>query len=233
LCKGGAVHVGILGGTGPLGRGLALRLADGGVAVSLGSRDPERADALVAELVRRWPGRELGIVGVANSAAAQAEIVVLATPWDAAVPTARELAGSLRGKVVVSVANVIVKQGREMLALAPPRGSLAEALQAALPDASVVGACHHLPAGPLGDLETLLDADVLVCSDHPEATEVTMAMLGVVEGLRPLDAGSLDVAGAIEAFTAVLASLNVRYRVRSTLRLAGLENLPPRGASSR
>jgi NADPH-dependent F420 reductase len=225
--------VGILGGTGPLGRGLALRLADAGVAVSLGSRDPERARALAAELVRRWPGRELGIVGVANSAAAQAEIVVVATPWDAAVPTARELAASLRGKVVVSVANVIVKQGRQMIALAPPRGSLAEALQGALPDASVAAACHHLPAGPLGDLEAPLDADVLVCSDHLEATEATMAMLEMVEGLRPLDAGSLDVAGAIEAFTVVLAGLNIRYRARSTLRLAGLENLPPRGASTR
>lgn len=233
LCKGGAVHVGILGGTGPLGRGLALRLADAGIAVSLGSRDPERASALAGELVRRWPGRELRIVGVANSAAAQAEIVVVATPWDAAVPTARELAASLRGKVVVSVANVIVKQGRQMIALAPPRGSLAEALQGALPDASVAAACHHLPAGPLADLEAPVDADVLVCSDHPEATEATMAMLENVEGLRPLDAGSLDVAGAIEAFTVVLGSLNIRYRARSTLRLGGLENLPPRGASTR
>ncbi|MGD0320793.1 MAG: NADPH-dependent F420 reductase [Acidimicrobiales bacterium] len=227
------MHVGILGGTGPLGRGLALRLADAGVEISLGSRDPGRADLLASEMIQRWPDHELGIVGVPNVDAAQAEIVVLATPWDAAVQTARELTGSLSGKVVVSVGNVIVKQGREMLALAPPRGSLAEALQSALPDASVAAACHHLPAGPLGDLEALLDADVLVCSDHPEATEATMAMLGVVEGLRPLDAGSLDVAGAIEAFTAVLASLNVRYRARCTLRLAGLEKLPRGGASSR
>ncbi|MGA2036806.1 MAG: NADPH-dependent F420 reductase [Acidimicrobiales bacterium] len=226
------MRVGILGGTGPLGRGLALRLADAGVSISLGSRDPARADALAAELVGRWPGRELAIVGVANSTAAQAEIVVAATPWEAAVPTASELAESLRGKVVVSVANVIVKRGREMFALAPPRGSVAAALQAALPDAAVVAACHHLPAGPLGDLDAPLDADVLVCSDHPEATETTMAMLGVVEGLRPLDAGSLAAAGAIEAFTAVLAGLNMRYRARSTLRLAGLDNVAPRGGSA-
>jgi NADPH-dependent F420 reductase len=229
VCKGVAVRVGILGGTGPLGRGLALRLANAGVSVSLGSRDPVRAAALAAELVGRWPGRQLTITGEANSAAAQADMVVAATPWEAAVPTASGLAEPLRGKVVVSVANAIVKVGQEMLALTPPRGSIAAALQDALPEAAVAAACQHLPAGPLLDLEVPLDADVLVCSDHPEAIEATMAMLGMVEGLRPLDAGSLAGAGAIEAFTAVLANLNIRYRARSTLRLSGLDSLRARG----
>jgi hypothetical protein len=208
---------------------MALRLADVGVSVSIGSRDPARAAALAVELVGRWPGRELEIVGEANSAAARADIVVAATPWEAAVPTASGLAEELRGKVVVSVANAIVKIGHEMLALTPPRGSVAGALQDALPGSAVAAACQHLPAGPLSDLGVSLDADVLVCSDRPEATEATMAMLGLVEGLRPLDAGSLAGAGAIEAFTAVLATLNIRYRARSTLRLAGLEGFEARG----
>lgn len=219
------MQVGILGGTGPLGRGLALRLGDAGVSVTLGSRDPARGEALAAELSGQWPERELAIVGGGNAAAARAEMLVAATPWDGAVQTVSELSGELEGKVVISVGNALVKQGREMLALAPPRGSVAGALAAALPGSRVAAACHHLPAGPLADLAADLDADVLVCSDDPSATEATVDLLGKIAGLRPLDAGSLAAAGPIEAFTAVLASLNMRYKARSTLRLSGLDHV--------
>lgn len=219
------MRVGILGGTGPLGRGLALRLADVGVSVTVGSREPARGQALAAELNGLWPGRGLEIAGGGNAAAAQSEIVVAATPWDGAVQTVGELSSDLQGKVVVSVGNALVKQGREMLALAPPRGSVAAALQAALPDSMLCAACHHLPARPLADLDADLDADVLVCSDHTEATRTTIDMLGKIAGLRPLDAGSLAAAGAIEAFTAVLATLNMRYKALSTLRLSGMDHV--------
>lgn len=217
--------VGILGGTGPLGRGLALRLADVGVSVTVGSRDPERGEALAADLNGQWPDRDLAIAGGANAAAAQAEIVVAATPWEGAVQTVSDLSDELHGKIVVSVGNALVKQGREMLALAPPRGSVAAALQVALPGSIVAAACHHLPAGPLADLECDLDADVLVCSDHVAATRATIELLAKIPGLCPLDAGSLAAAGPIEAFTAVLATLNMRYRARSTLRLSGLDHV--------
>lgn len=233
MCKGGAVQVGILGGTGPLGRGLALRLADVGVSVTVGSRDPKRGEALASELTGQWPDRDLAIVGGDNAAASQAEIVVAATPWDGCVQTVSELSGELHGKVVVSVGNALVKQGREMLALTPPRGSVAATLQSALPSSMVAAACHHLPAGPLSDLDADLDADVLVCSDHASATRATMDLLGGIAGLRPLDAGSLAAAGPIEAFTAVLATLNMRYRARSTLRLSGLEGAGDPGGSRR
>lgn len=223
------MRIGILGGTGPLGRGLALRLADAGMSVSLGSRDPERAAAIVKDLVSAWADRALDIEGVVNSSAARADLVVNATPWDSAVSTARDLSADLRGKVVVSVANALVKQGREMHALVPPRGSIAGALQAALPEALVSAACHHLPAAALNDLSAPLCSDVLVCSDHPDATEATMSMLASIEGLRPLDAGSLAAASAIEAFTAVLVSLNIRYRAHSTLQIHDLDDGPPVG----
>jgi NADPH-dependent F420 reductase len=129
--------------------------------------------------------------------------------------------------VVVSVANALVKEGREMHALVPARGSIAAALQAALPRSLVSAAGHHLPAAALADLDAPLAADVLVCSDHPSATEATMELLRKVEGLRPLDAGSLASASAVEAFTAVLITLNMRYRVHSTLRLGGLDGVAP------
>ncbi|MGH9083584.1 MAG: NADPH-dependent F420 reductase [Acidimicrobiales bacterium] len=217
------MDIGILGGTGPAGRGLALRLAAGGMAVGLGSRDPDRAVRVAAEAAGAWPGRLTGrLSGVANEVAAGAPMVVVATPWDGAAPTVGALAEPLDGKVVVSMANALVKQGREMLALVPPRGSIAAAVQAAAPGARVAAAFHHLPASEMADLDSGLMADVLVCSDDPEATAETMSLVERIEGLRPLDAGSLNQAAAVEAFTAVFITLNIRHKARSTLKLAGI-----------
>ena len=215
--------MGILGGTGPLGRGLAVRLAASGVDVVVGSRDAERATSVVSELLSTWPGRGLEVAGAGNEEAAGAELVVLATPWDAAIPTARQLRELLAGKVVVSVANALVRQGREMHALIPPRGSVAAGVQAVVPEAAVAAAGHHLPADSLADLGEALEADVLVCADSPEARSATMALFGAIPGLRPLEAGGLASAAAVEAFTAVLITLNMRYKAHSTLRLGGLD----------
>ena len=214
--------MGILGGTGPAGRGVAARLADAGVRVTIGSRDAGRAVGVAADVVDRWPGRNLEISGAENAGAAKAEVVVVATPWDSAVATVRALREPLTGKVVVSMANALVKEGREVLALMPPRGSMAAAVQAVLPESLVAAAFHHLPASEMEDLESGLQADVLVCSDHPEATAITVGMVERVGGLRPLDAGSLSQAAAIEAFTAVCITLNIRHKAHSTLRIAGI-----------
>lgn len=219
------MHVGILGGTGPLGRGLGLRLAAAGASVTIGSRDTPRAAEVVGALHDRWPGRTLAIDGAANEDAASCEVVVVATPWEAVVPTVRSLAARLDGTLVVSVANALVKQGRELHAVMPPRGSMAAAVQAEAPGALVVAAGHHLPARDLEDLDEVLGADVLVCSDHPEATRSAMALVASIDGLRPLDAGSLAQAGAIEAFTAVLVSINVHYKAHSSVRITGLDHV--------
>jgi 8-hydroxy-5-deazaflavin:NADPH oxidoreductase len=216
------VDVGILGGTGPAGRGVAARLAEAGVPVTIGSRDSGRAAGIAAEIVGRWPGRNLDISGAENAGAADAEVVVVATPWDSVVATVRALREPLAGKVVVSMANALVKEGREMLALLPPRGSMAAALQAVLPESLVAAAFHHLPASEMEDLESGLEADVLVCSDHPEATTTTIGVVERMRGLRPLNAGSLSQAAAIEAFTAVFITLNIRHKAHSTLRMAGI-----------
>ena len=115
---------------------------------------------------QRWPRLTLPLEGADNADAAGAEVVILATPWDSAIATVRALREPLAGKVVVSMANALVKEGREMLALMPPRGSVAATVQAALPESLVAAAFHHLPAAEMEDLESGLDADVLVCSDH-------------------------------------------------------------------
>ena len=109
-----------------------------------------------------------------------------------------------------------------MLALIPPRGSCAAGVQAALPGSLVAAAFHHLPASEMEDLESGLQADVLVCSDHPEATAATLGLIQQMKGLRPIDAGSLNQAAAIEAFTAVCITVNIRHKVHTTLRLVGI-----------
>src|SRR5271167_3318866 len=164
------MHVGILGGTGPAGRGLAVRLAASGAAVTIGSRDAARGQSVAAELASAWPDRSLDLRGTDNEAAAAAELVVVGTPWDGAVTTARALRPALEGKVVVSMVVALLKEGREMMALGHPRGSAAGAIQAALPGSLVAAALHHLPASTMEELDTPLAAHVLVCSDHMEAT---------------------------------------------------------------
>ena len=145
----------------------------------------------------------------------------MATPWDGAVATVKPLADVLAGKVVVSMANALVKEGREFLALMPPRGSVAAMVQAALPRSLVSASFHHLPASEMEKLTTPMAADVLVCSDHPEASEATVALVDRIAGLRGINAGSMSQAAAIEAFTAVLITVNIRHKVHAAVQLAG------------
>ncbi len=188
----------------------------------LGSRDAQRAVQIADEVIAKWPDRTLDIAGADNEGAAKTDLVIVATPWDSAVATVKPLGDLLDGRVVISMANALVKEGREMLALVPPRGSVAAAIQAAIPKALVAAAFHHLPASEMEDLESGFEADVLVCSDHAEATAQTMELIGLMDGLRPLDAGSLNQAAAIEALRQVCITLNIRHTAHSTLRMVGI-----------
>ncbi|MEO6120810.1 MAG: NADPH-dependent F420 reductase [Acidimicrobiales bacterium] len=223
------MEIGILGGTGPAGSGLAVRLASVGVRTVVGSRDEVRARETCAALQERWPGRQLALEGRDNPGAAEADVVVIATPWDSAAATAAAVAKQLDGKVVISMANALARVGDEFVALALPRGSVAAHVQAGVPGALVAAAFHHLPARSLARLDDPLVGDVLVCSDHRAAWKATEALIGRMGGLRALDAGSLSAAAAVEALTAVLLQLNVRYRARAGLRLTGIRSDAPPG----
>ncbi len=220
------MSIGILGGTGPAGTALAARLAASGLDVHVGSRERARAEEVAAALREKWPGRLPELRGVTNEEACEADLVVVATPWNGAAPTAARLAGALEGKVVVSMANALEKVGDELQALVPARGSITVAVQQAAPGALVAGAFHHVPARGLARLDEQLDGDVLVCSDHAEATAATIGLVDAIPGLRGVDAGSLSAASAIEAFTAVLVGINVKHRVHSSIRLTGLGSRP-------
>jgi len=218
------MEIGLLGATGPAGRALAARLAAVGHDVVLGSRSKYRAMEVRDEIVERWPDRDLAIRAADNAGAADAEAVVIATPWDAAAATARSVADHLHRKVVVCMSNAIAQVAGEFQPLVPPRGSVSASVQAEVTDAYVAAALHHVPATELGNLDHEVASDVLVCSDHPLATETVSAIIAEIPGARPLDAGGLSNATAIEAFTAVLLQLNDRYRTRVALRLTGIDD---------
>lgn len=218
--------VGVLGGTGPAGTALAARLSSIGYNVVIGSRSSERAEEKAKEIRDAWPALNLPLRGGSNEDAAACEIVVLATPWDSAATTVREHLVALRGKVVISMANALVRVGHEFQPLVPPRGSVAAHVQAAAPDCRVVAAFHHLPAKELGHLGDSIDSDVLICSDNKAAIEIVSEMVRRIPGCRPLDSGELSNATAIEAFTAVLLQLNVRYKTRVAPKLNGIKGDP-------
>ena len=218
--------VGVLGGTGPAGTALAARLASIGYSVVIGSRSSERAEEKAREIRDAWPALNLPLRGGSNDESAACDIVVLATPWDSAATTVREHAVALRGKVVISMANALVRVGHEFQPLVPPRGSVAAHVQAAAPDCRVVAAFHHLPAKELGHLGDPIDSDVLICSDDKAAIETVSEMVRRIPGCRPLDSGELSNATAIEAFTAVLLQLNVRYKTRVAPKLNGIKGDP-------
>jgi hypothetical protein len=222
VCKAATMRIGILGGTGPAGKALAGRLASIGYSVVIGSRSKYRAMEARDRLVAQWPDLESLLAYGDNHTAAECDVVVIATPWDSAATTAQENAPALAGKVVVSMANALVRVGHEFQPLVPPRGSVAAHVQAAVPGCRVVAAFHHLPATELGNLGQPIDSDVLICGDDPAAVETISEIVTRIPGCRPLDAGELSNATAIEAFTAVLLQLNVRYKTRVAPKLTGI-----------
>lgn len=218
------MRIGILGGTGPAGSGLAARLASIGHHSVIGSRSPERAEEVMGALLAAWPELSGRLEAGDNERAAGCELAVIATPWDSAAMTARQYADQLAGKIVISMANALIKVGPEFQPLVPPRGSVAAHVQAAIPRSRVVAAFHHLPATELGNIAEPVESDVLICGDDRAAVELVSGLVDEIPGCRPLDAGELSNATAIEAFTAVLLQLNIRYRTRVAPKLTGIRN---------
>jgi NADPH-dependent F420 reductase len=224
------MKIGVLGATGPAGGALAARLASVGYDVIAGSRDPARAEAAVAETRQRWGDRVKSLHPGGNADAATAELVVVGTQWDAAVSTAEAHADALAGKVVVDMANGLTKHGREFHPVLPDEGSLAMAMQAAVPQARVVAALQHIPATALGDLDSAIDSDVIVCADDDVARTTVVDLVARIPNLRGFDGGSLANAVGIEAFAALLLTVNLRHQGKASLRLVGVEPRPPEDA---
>jgi len=213
------MQIGILGATGPAGSGLAARLASVGCDVLFGSRRIEKADTAVAQLRERWGDRVSGLVPASNLGACDAPVVILAVQADSVIETVKEHAEHLANKVVVSMANNLVRHGNEFNAVLPPHGSVAAEIQALLWRSDVVTAFHLVPAAEFADLDRDMESDVVVLGDEDDARNTMMHIVRSIPNLRPLDGGSLRNAVGMETFAAILLTVNVRHKMRASLRL--------------
>ena len=214
--------VAVIGGTGPQGKGLAYRWARHGHRVVLGSRSPERAQEAAAEITARVP--DGSVSGAANTdAAAGAEVVVLAVPYDGHDDLVASLADQLDGKVVISCVNPLGFDKQGPYGLDVPGGSAAETAASLVPSARLVGAFHHVSAVTLWGEEEYLDhEDVLVCGDDADAKAVAIELARAVTARDGVDAGRLRIARQLEPWTAVLISINKRYKTRSGTKISGV-----------
>jgi NADPH-dependent F420 reductase len=221
------MRIAIFGGTGPLGRGLAINFAAAGHEIVVGSRSQERADSAAADLAEALP--EGTFTPRENVEAAQlGEMAVVSIPWEGVDATIPPMAEALAGKVVVSVVNALKfgKSGaiaeRDLAA-----GSCAHRIQELAPEAKVVVAYNNLPAAGL-QARHHLDADVLVCGKSKAAREEVIELTSSIPGTRALDAGPLANALIIEGMTAIIINLNKRYGGEASLSVSGLETAPAR-----
>ncbi|HYB46136.1 MAG TPA: NADPH-dependent F420 reductase [Streptosporangiaceae bacterium] len=209
--------IGILGGTGDQGRGLALRFARAGHPVIIGSRSAERARAAAIEI-------GYGVQGLANrDAAREARLVIAAVPYEGHAGLLSALAPELAGKIVVDCVNPLGFDHHGAYPLPVPEGSAAEQAAALLPDSRVVAAFHHVSAVLLADPEVeTIDLDVLVLGENRHATDVVQALAAQIPGMRGVYAGRLRNCGQVEALTANLVSINRRYKAHAGLRITDI-----------
>ncbi|MER5443619.1 NADPH-dependent F420 reductase [Streptomyces sp. NPDC002790] len=206
--------VGVLGGTGPQGKGLAYRFARAGQKVILGSRATERAQAAADEL-------GFGIEGADNAECARrSDIVIVAVPWDGHGATLEALREDLAGKLVVDCVNPLGFDKKGAYALKPEEGSAAQQAAALLPDSRVTAAFHHLSAVLLIDPEVEeIDTDVMVLGEERADVELVQALAGRVAGMRGIFSGRLRNAHQVESLVANLISVNRRYKAHAGLRV--------------
>lgn len=209
--------IGIFGGTGEQGRGLARRFAMAGQPVIIGSRSHDRAHAVAREVGH-------GVRGLANrDAAREADLVIAAVPWEGHGELLAALAPELAGKIVVDCVNPLGFDKRGAYPLPVPEGSAAEQAAALLPGSRVVAAFHHVSAVLLLDPEVeSIDLDVLVLGDDRTATDVVQALAARIPGMRGVYAGRLRNSGQVEALTANLVSINRRYKAHAGLRVTDI-----------
>ena len=227
------VKIAVIGGTGDLGFGLALRWAHAGAQVLIGSRDEKKAqdaaerlkETLKADASR--PPRDILVSGFENSqACAQASVVVLAVPFTGQAGILKSIKDSLKNAILVdtTVPLAATVGGRATRMLNVWQGSAAQQARELAPAPTpVVAAFHNLSAEALQDLSVTPDCDILVCGDDKPAKETIFSVVKLIPGLRPIDAGPLEMARIVESITALLISLNIRYKTHhSGIRITGI-----------
>ena len=216
--------IAIIGGAGELGFGLALRWAKAGEDVIIGSREAAKAQEAAARVKAAVPNAK--IAGADNvQAAGAASIVVLAVPFSAQAGIVKSIKPALKSAIVVDATVPLAASvgGRPTRMLGVWEGSAAQQAAGLLPGVSVVSAFHNISAEMLHDFALQLDCDILICGDDPAAKERVSSLVKLMPGLRPLDAGPLEMSRIVESMTALMISLNRRYKTHhSGVRITGL-----------
>ena len=221
--------IGILGGTGPEGKGLAYRFALAGHQVIIGSRDRDRAVEASRGVAELGPAGQ--VIGAVNDEVARrADPVFVTMPYSGHWETLRSVKEALMGKVVVDVVAPIAVEKGLARAISVEEGSAALEAQSVLPDSSVVAAFQTISAHDLLARDRPIDSDVLVCADGAHAKERVMRLAEEIEGVRSLDCGGLKNAVYVENLVPLLLNLNRKYKARSAIRVSGIPSTsrPPK-----
>ena len=213
--------LGLIGGTGPEGRGLALRFALAGEDVLIGSRDAERAEQAASGI--RSHEVKGSVEGALNAdAARRADIVLAAVPYEGHRETLTALRGALAGKLVIDVtAPLVVERGRAR-AVRVEEGSAALQARSILPGSTVAAAFQTISARDLLVPDKAIDSDVIVCADDGGARSTVMGLVEKIDRLRAVDGGGLENARYVEDFTALLLNINRIYKAHSSLKIVGI-----------
>ncbi len=217
--------VSIIGATGDLGFGLAVRWAGAGVPVVIGSRDAGRAHEAAQRVLAAVPGA--GVDGAENAAAAGAsETVVMSVPFAGQAGTYKAIAAALRpGQLVIDATVPLAPAigGKPTRIVGVWQGSAAQQVAEIVPDGvDIVSALHTVSASKLTDLGHALDEDVLVCGDRKDPKAAAIALIGRIEGLRAIDCGRLELSRITESLTALMISVNIKHKTHSGIRITGL-----------
>jgi NADPH-dependent F420 reductase len=212
--------IGIIGGTGPEGLGLAMRFAKAGDQVFIGSRSKERAEDAARRVKEAVP--EAKVEGLVNDEAVeQAEVVFLTVPWDAHKSTLEGLTEAIGDKVLVDVVVPLLFDRGQPKAILVEEGSAAQQARAVARKAKVISAFHHLDGTDLQNVERPMQGDVLVCGDHQGAMKKVMALVERIEYVRALEAGGLSNSRYLEEWTVLLLHLNRIHNAHTGVRIVG------------
>lgn len=215
------MKIGIIGGTGPEGLGLAMRFAKAGDQVYIGSRAQERARE--AEKKVKEAVSEAKVKGLVNAEAVEeAEVVFLTVPWDAHQSTLENLSEAIGEKVLVDVVVPMLFDRGAPKAILVEDGSAAQQARTLVPQAKVISAFHHLDGTELQRVDHPMQGDVLVCGDHKGGKKTVMELVERIEYVRPLDAGGLSNSRYLEEWTVVLLHLNRIHKGHTGVRITGV-----------
>ena len=212
--------IGILGGTGPEGRGLAVRFSLAGIKVVIGSREASRAVEAVGKISDKVKANL--VIGGVNATASQAEVVIISVPYPAQAKTIKTLRHSLEGKIIINVVAPMTFSDGNATAISVPEGSAARQSQLLLPNSRVVGAFHNLSARDLLDPKRRVESDVVVCSDYQDAKKEVMSLAELIPGVRAVDGGELNNARYAENLTSLLLNINRIYKAHTSIKIIGI-----------